>query len=187
MKKNRLSHTIDSNLRPNKIKRRYVCVILTHATCRVPLPMYRWIVLLSTRQVEACSSRVIHTTVPPYNRTRASSPWPYPLFYFLFYFNFIFFLFFFFSCEIDFLVNTFAWFQNREDSFSLWFGKPFPTEKRLLVVSWPPNVWPNMIRWCSHRGLYSNCCLDYFYVPDFGCSLCTGREHNFAVLGLNVK
>ena len=70
---NRLSHTKDSNLRPNKIKRRCVCVILTHATCKVPLLIYRWIVLVSTCQVEACSNRVIHTTVPPYNRTRASS------------------------------------------------------------------------------------------------------------------
>ena len=32
------------------------------ATFRVPLPMYRWIVWVSTCQVEVCSSRVIHTT-----------------------------------------------------------------------------------------------------------------------------
>ena len=144
------------------------------ATFRVPLPMYRWIVLVSTCQVEACSSRVIHTAVPPYNRTRTSSPC---LHVFLFVCLFVC-----FSCEFDFLVNTFAWSRNRGDSFSFCIGKPFPTEKRLLVVSWPPTVWPNMIWWCSHRGLYSYCCLDYFYVPDFGCRLCTGREQHFAVL-----
>ena len=30
-------------------------------------------------------------------------------------------------------------------------------------------------------------CLDYFYVSDFGCRLCTCREQNFAVFRLNVK
>ena len=49
------------------------------ATCRFPLPMYRWIVLVSTCQVKACSGWVIHTTVPPY-RTRASSPCLYDFF-----------------------------------------------------------------------------------------------------------
>ena len=39
------------------------------------------------------------------------------------------------SCEFDFLVNTFAWFRNWGDSFSFCIGKPFPTEKGLLVVS----------------------------------------------------
>ena len=146
------------------------------ATCRVPLPMYRWIVLVSICQVEACSGRVIHTTVPPYNRTRASSPCLYD------------FLLLLFSCEFDFLVNTSAWFRNRGDSFSFCIGKPFPaTEKRLLVVSWPPTVCPNMIWWSFHRCLYSCCCLDYFCVPDFGCRFCTSREQNFAVLRLNVK
>ena len=122
-----------------------------------------------------------HTTVPPYNRTRASSPCLYDFFSYFF----SFFLFsFFFSCEFDFLVNTFAWFRNRGDSFSFCIGKLFPTEKGLFVVSWPPAVWPNVTWWCSHRCLY---CLDYFYVPDFDCRLCTGRSFFFAVLRLNVK
>ena len=75
--------------------------------------------MLSTCQVEACSSRVIHTTVPPYNKTRASSPCVYDFFFF-----------FFPPCEFDFLVNTFAWFRNRGDSFSFCIGKSFPTEKK---------------------------------------------------------
>ena len=112
-----------------------------------------------------------HTTVPPYNRTRASSPYLQVFFLFFFFFFCLFVLFFFLSCEFDFLVNTFAWFRNRGDSFSFCTGQPFPTEKRLLVMSWPPTVWPNMIWWSSRRGLYSSCCLDYFYVPDFGCRL----------------
>ena len=45
------------------------------AICRIPLPMYRWIVLdllVRLKHVQA----VIHTTVLPYNRTRASFPLP---------------------------------------------------------------------------------------------------------------
>ena len=40
------------------------------------------------------------------------------------------FFFFFPPCEFDFLVNTFAWFRNRGDSFSFCIGKSFPTEKK---------------------------------------------------------
>ena len=141
------------------------------ATCRVPLPMYRWIVLVSACQVEASSSRF---TMQMFCHTTEQEPLPPASMIFVKKKNLLFFL---LSCEFDFLVNTFAWFRNRGDSFSFYIGKPFPTEKGLFVVSWPPTVWPNMTWWCSHRCLY---CLD--------CKLCTGREQFFfAVLRLNVK
>ena len=62
------------------------------ATCRVPLPMHRWIVLVSICEVEACSSS------HPCNSfaiQQNKSLFPLPLRCFSF-----------FSCEFDFVVNT---------------------------------------------------------------------------------
>ena len=77
------------------------------ATCRGRTGEKFWYLLVRSKRVQAESSI-----------QQNKSFFPPPLWFFSF------------LCEFDFLVNTFAWFRNRGDSFSFCIGKSFPTEKK---------------------------------------------------------